>query len=454
MKLLLAATEFSPLARTGGLGEAVAGIAHAMTRLGHEVTVVLPAYRHLAELGTPEPGVGPASRLLRHRIGEVTVLLVDDPPAFDRAGIYGDRPGVGYDDQWWRFGRFSATVRALATDFEVLHLHDAHVGPAALGAPVPTVFTVHNASYSILGPLAESGMVCEVPAETLHPRAPMEWYGHANYMKAGVVGADRVTTVSPSFAEQLLGDPTISGGLAGVFNSLEHPVIGIVNGIDEKAWDPATDSALTSGFSAKRLAGRKKNRAALLAQAGLDDGIVFGNVGRMSEQKGMGLLEPHLDELIASGLRLVLVGNGELDPVVDGWVERFPKAVWHTAYSEELSRLVSAGADAYLMPSRFEPCGIGQMYAMRYGAVPVVRLTGGLADTVSDLDEVVDGATGFGFRLFEPIELAKTLRRAMRVFTSDPKTWAQLQRNGMETDFSWDRSAACYAETYEAARGR
>ncbi len=316
------------------------------------------------------------------------------------------------------------------------------------------MFTVHNASYSILGPLAESGIVCEVPAETLPRCGPMEWYGHANYMKAGMVGADRVTTVSPSFAGQLLGDPTSRvGSPVSSIRSITR-LVGIVNGIDETAWDPATDSVLTAGYSAQRLTGRQRNRAALLDQAGLDDGIVFGNVGRMSEQKGMGLLEPHLDELIDSGLRLVLVGNGELDPVVDGWVERFPKAVWHTAYSEELSRLVSAGADAYLMPSRFEPCGIGQMYAMRYGAVPVVRLTGGLADTVSDLDEVVDGATGFGFRLFEPIELAKTLRRAMRVFTSDPKTWAQLQRNGMETDFSWDRSAARYAETYEAARGR
>ncbi len=451
MKLLMAASEFSPLARTGGLGEAVAGIANAMARLGHDVTVAMPAYRHLRELGTPETAVGPEARLLRHRVGEVTVLLVDDPPGFDRPGIYGDRPGEGYDDQWWRFGRFSATVRLLANEFDLLHLHDAHVGPAALGASIPTVMTVHNASYSILGPLAEAGSVSAVGFEALSPVGAMEWYGRANYMKAGIVGADRVTTVSPSFAEQLTTDDSVSGGLTGVFGSLDHGLVGIVNGIDETAWNPLTDSVLTAGYSASKLKPRQRNRAALLDMAGLEDGIIFGNVGRMSEQKGLALLDPHLDDLVASGFRLVLVGSGELDPMVDDWVTRFPHAVWHQEYREELNRTVAAGADAYLMPSRFEPCGIGQLYAMRYGAVPVVRFTGGLADTVTDLDETNQGATGFGFRLFESVELAKTVRRAMRIFTTDPKTWRELQHNGMEADFSWDRAASQYGEVYEAA---
>ncbi len=451
MKLLIAAAEFSPLARTGGLGEAVAGIANTMARLGHEVTVAMPAYRHLRESGVPETAVGPETRLLRHRVGDVTVLLVDDPPAFDRPGIYGDRPGEGYDDQWWRFGRFSATVRTLAGQFEMLHLHDAHVGPAALGSNIPTVMTVHNAAYSILGPLSEAGSVSAVPPDALSPVGAMEWYGRANYMKAGIVGADRVTTVSPSFARQLTTDASVSGGLTGVFGSLEHEVVGIVNGIDGSAWNPATDSALAGRYSVSKLKPRQKNRAVLLAQAALADGILFGNVGRMSEQKGLALLDPYLDELVGAGFRLVLVGNGELDDMVDDWVKRFPRAVWHGAYSEELNRSVTAGVDAYLMPSKFEPCGIGQLYAMRYGAVPVVRFTGGLADTVIDLDEVNEGATGFGFRLFEAVELAKTIRRAMRTFETDPKSWTELQQNGMKSDFSWDSAAGRYLEVYEAA---
>lgn len=451
MKLLIAATEFSPLARTGGLGEAVSGIAHAMAKLGHDVTVAMPGYRHLRGVGQEVTEAHHDLALRRHHAGQVAVILVDDPAAFDREGIYGDRPGEGYEDQWWRFARYSAAIRTLSQEFDLLHLHDAHVGPAALGAPVPTVFTVHNAAYSILGPLTESAAFAGVPEAALAPGAALEWYGQANFMKAGVMGADRVTTVSPSFARQLSEDADISGGLSGVLAALQHPVVGIVNGIDAAAWDPASDATLASTFSADSLRPRRKNRAALLSMAGMVDGMIFGNVGRMSEQKGLGLLDDDLEILINAGLRLVLVGNGELDDLVDGWATRFPHAVWHRQYSEQLSRLVSAATDAYLMPSMFEPCGIGQMYAMRYGSVPVVRLTGGLADTVRDLDEVAEGATGFGFRLFEPIELSKTIRRAMRVFHDSPKTWTTLQRNGMRLDQSWDVSAKRYVEVYEAA---
>jgi starch synthase len=186
----------------------------------------------------------------------------------------------------------------------------------------------------------------------------------------------------------------------------------------------------------------------LLAKARLDDGIVFGNVGRMARQKGLGLLDEALDALVAEGMRLVLVGNGELDGLVDDWVERQPKAVAHLPYDEPLSRLVSAGADAYLMPSQFEPCGLGQMYSMRYGAPPVVRLTGGLADTVLDIDEYPETGTGFGFRTYEPMSLVKTIRRAMRYRAGFPKLWQKIQHNGMTADFSWSARAKDYEAVY------
>lgn len=189
----------------------------------------------------------------------------------------------------------------------------------------------------------------------------------------------------------------------------------------------------------------------LLEMAGIDDGVVFGNVGRMSEQKGLGLLDPYLDELVAEGARFVLVGGGELDDMVDGWAARYPQAVWHGPYSEGLNRLVAGGTDGYLMPSRFEPCGIGQMYAMRYGSLPVVRLTGGLADTVVDIDEAPEQATGFGFRSFDSMELAKTIRRAMRLFRTDQPTWVSMQRRGMTIDFSWENAAHSYIKAYDQA---
>lgn len=451
MKILLAASEFSPLARTGGLGEAVAGIGRGLVAAGHEVTVALPRYRHLTDLGTREDGIGPAEAIYRHEIGGAQVLLIDDPPFFDRAGIYGDSHGEGYADQWERFGRFSAAIRLLSAAYDLVHLHDAHAGPAALDNPAATVFTIHNPAYGIFGPLQEAVGVLGVSSRFAEPGAALEWWGQASFLKAGIAAADRVTTVSPSFARQLTEDGSISGGLDGVLRSLPNPVAGIVNGLFPEEWDPRTDPAVTAPFTPNRPYPRKATRAALLAESGLADGIVFGNVGRMAEQKGLHLLDPAIDTLVAEGLRLVLVGDGELNPMVDAWAQRHPHAVWHAPYEERLARVVSAGADFYLMPSRFEPCGIGQMYAMRYGSPPVVRFTGGLDDTVIDLDESPATATGFGFRDFRAAELTKTIRRAMRVFRKSKAEYRRLQRNGMLTDFSWGAAVQHYLVTYEQA---
>lgn len=451
VRVLIAASEYSPLARTGGLGEAVAGIAHGVAAEGHSVRVVIPRYRHLHDLGDRHAGIGFADSLWLHRDGNVEVVLVDDPASFDRPGIYGDTPGNGYQDQWQRFGRFSTVVAAIAHDVDVVHLHDAHTGAVSLITDRPTVFTVHNAVYPIVGPLLEARELLGADKRSTNLGGPLEWYGEANYLKAGVALADIVTTVSPTFAKQLLTDPSVSGGLDGVLNARSQPPIGIVNGIDPVAWNAETDDSLASTFGPHELGGRLANREMLIEMAGIDDGVVFGNVGRMSEQKGLALLDDHLDSLVSEGARFVLVGSGELDAMVDGWAIRHPQAVWHGPYSEGLNRLVAAGTDCYVMPSRFEPCGIGQMYAMRYGSIPVVRLTGGLADTVIDVDENPDLATGFGFRAFEPIEVAKTIRRAMRLFRTDQPTWTALQQRGMSNDFSWANASRSYIKAYEQA---
>ena len=451
MRLLMAAAECSPLARTGGMGEAVAGLAQALANRGIDVTVAIPRYRHLratgvSDLDSPAPAY-------HTELQDVDVLLVDDDLAFDRPGIYGPAPGDAYEDEWFRWARFSTAIAQLATGFDLVHLHDGHVGPVALLTAVPTVQTIHNASYPLLGPLAEAAAELDVSWQDRMLGGALEWYGQANYLKAGIIGATRVTTVSPTFASQIADDDSVTGGLSEVIRWLEHPVVGIVNGIDTSAWDPTHDPNVAAPFSARKLGARDESRQALLAMSRLDDGFLLGNVGRMTEQKGLHLIDADLDRLIEEGMRLLLVGNGNLDTMVDGWEKRHPDAVRHFEYSEELARMLYAGADGYFMPSQFEPCGIGQLYAMRYGCPPLAHLTGGLADTVVDLDERPSEGTGFGFRSFVPEEAAKTVRRAMRVRRKSKKEWKALQRNGMTSDFSWDHAALAYLPVYEAATG-
>ncbi len=455
MKVLVATAEFSPLVRTGGLGDAVAGLSRALQRSGADVTVALPRYPAVAGLGSRGPGAGPAPAVYRAAHEGLPLLLVDDPDAFDRSGTpYGPTPGSEHEDSWWRWGRFGLAVAELAAGFDVLHLHDAHTGAAALLGAVPAVFTVHNPAHPVLGPLAEAAELLGVGGAATAPESgSLEWYGRANYLKAGLVGSAQATTVSPTFAAELGGTPEESFGLGAIIRSLDPPLVGILNGIDAAEWDPAADPRLPEPFSAGDLSGRAAAREALLDRAGLDDGVVFGNVGRVSAQKGFPIFDPVVAELIAEGLRFVMVGNGDLDPMVDAWEARHPGAVAHLPFGDEMARLTFGGADAYLMPSSFEPSGLGQLYAMQYGCPPVVRFTGGLADSVTDVDEHPERGTGLGFRPYLPAELAKTVRRAMRYRVGFPDLWDEMQRRGMETDWSWARRAREYLDVFEQVAG-
>jgi len=227
MKVLLAAAECSPLARTGGLGEVVAGLGRALTTLGIETTVVIPRYQMLGELGARADAPAPATGLYEVDLDGLPVWLIDDPESFDRPGIYGPEPGSGYDDQWLRFCRFSRVIRQLANSFDVVHLHDSHVGPAALSSSVPTVMTIHNAAYTIQGPLKETADIVGASAAERALGGSLEWYGQAHFLKAGIDAAQAVTTVSPTFARQLATDPSISGGLDGVLAARATPAVGI-----------------------------------------------------------------------------------------------------------------------------------------------------------------------------------------------------------------------------------
>ena len=440
----MAAAELAPFVTTGGLGNAVAGLGGALAGQGHMVTVAIPGYRDLGVAGEDRSWQELESQPYR-----VTAFL--DEAAFGRAGVYGPGPGTGYEDNWWRYGRFSEAVAGLSSAFDVLHLHDTHVAAAAVTASVASVLTVHNASSQLGGHLDEVLDILGPGSGKTDPATALAWWrGGANYLKGGIVAADRVTTVSPTHALELTVDET-SFGLADAFRSIDPPISGILNGIDTESWDPSTDHSLPARFSARSMARRGGNRRALLERVGLDDGVVFGNVGRMAHQKGLSLVEYHLGSLVSEGFRLVLVGNGELDDVVDAWAADFPGAVAHLSYDEDLARLVSAGADVYLMPSEFEPSGLGQLYTMRYGCPALAFATGGLVDSVIDIDEDPGAGNGFIFRIFNAEAFTKTVRRAMRYRRDSPKLWRELQVRGMKADWSWNARVGEYEAVFEEA---
>ena len=443
MKILFASAELAPFVSTGGLGNAVAGLAHAVAT-DHDVTVVVPGYRE-----ADKPGRKLAGRpWRRHRDGDVEVMFWLDE-SFDRPGIYGPDASSSYDDNWARFARFSVAVSELAGDFDLVHLHDSHVGAVALKTVVPTVFTIHNASYPMIGPLGPAVELLGLGPKASVMGGDLEWFGEANFLKAGIVGSTQATTVSPGHARELAVNET-SFGLGGLIRGLFRPLLGVVNGIETDDWDASRDPILPKPFSARDLAGRVVSRRTLLTTYGLDDGFVLGNVGRMSGQKGLGLVDYDLDALVDDGVRFVFMGNGDLDPLVDSWAGRHPEAVAHVPFDPTASRLVFAGSDAYVMPSQYEPCGLGQIYAMQYGAPPIAHFTGGLEDTVFDIDEDTTNGTGFVFRSFDHPSLTKTIRRAMRYWSAMPDLWQKLQVNGMTRDWSWSARAVEYEAIYDS----
>ncbi len=439
MRILVGVAELTPYISTGGLAHAVSGLTKALQAMGHDITIAIPGYRSLGLSGPDREwevldDSGP------------TVVAFRDDAAFDRPGVYGPVPGTGYDDNWWRYARFSEALSGLGAGFDLLHLHDAHVAPAATVCATPAVLTIHNGAHQMGADLAAVVPLLGLSHGGRDPASDLEWHGGANFLKGGIAASSVVTTVSPTHGSELQQDAT-SFGLAPLLRA--KGIVGIMNGIDQDAWDPSTDEALVSRFSYRSPARRAGNRAALLERTGLDDGLILGNVGRMAMQKGLGLIQYYIGGLIEEGMRLVLVGNGEMDDMVDGWVETYPHAVAHLPYDETLARLVYGGADVYCMPSEFEPSGLGQLYAMRYGAPPLVNATGGLADSVVDIDEDPPNGTGFVFRRFNAEEFAKAVRRAMR-YRGLTSVWRTMQKNGMTADWSWDARAVEYDDVFRS----
>lgn len=478
MRIAMVTSECEPWAKTGGLADVVDALSRALTARGHEVDVYLPMYRGLRPPAELEPlaltvplGVDPATgsedgfmRLpVVLRTGQADgyrLRLVDHEPSFDRHGFYGDASG-DYPDNGARFtllGRAALeAMRAEARPADVLHAHDWEGGPAILSlrrryghdpllARTRTMLTCHNLAYH--------GWVVRERAWSLDLPADVGWPEGVDLLRESIRAADLVSTVSPTYARESL-TPEFGAGLDDVLRERGDRYIGIMNGIDPNVWDPSTDEVLAARYSADDPQGKLACRRDLCRRLGLDpSGPVLGVVGRLDPQKGFDLVAQAAHALLEQGARLAVLGTGD-QSLVAGLrahaAERPDRVAVLDRFDRDEARRIYAGADMFLMPSRFEPSGQGQLIAMRYGTVPVVRATGGLVDSVVDADIDHEAGTGFQFAAADPGALASAVRRAIDAW-QDGERWADIVRRGMTADLSWDVPAARYEEAYRSLR--
>jgi starch synthase len=476
----MVASEVSPWAKTGGLADVAAALPSALTRLGHAVTVVFPRYRGTSLTGAIERH---RSIPVSGRTIDVTfqvqasasgprIVMVDAPAFFDRDGYYGTG-NQDFADNWLRFAGLATAALEFAEHDAgpaptVVHAHDWQAGllPVFLDAMpdryprlsrAARVFTIHNLAYQGLFPrdvVPALGLPWQV--FTLDTG---EYWGQFSFLKAGITCSDVVTTVSPTYARETQS-AEMGFGLEGVLAARRDRYVGILNGIDTTVWDPATDRHLPGHFHREDLAGKAVCKRALLSHFGLavgDDAMarpLVGMVSRLVEQKGFDLVEAASDALARLGAAWIVVGLGDpkYEAFLRQWAARYPSRVAaHVGFDETLAHLVEAGADMFLMPSKFEPCGLNQMYSLRYGTVPVVHAVGGLDDTVQPYTARARHANGFKFGEPSADAMVRTLRQAIRLYHNRP-VWEQLMREGMAADHSWDTSAREYVKVYRRAR--
>lgn len=470
LRVLSVASEIYPIIKTGGLADVAGALPIALKAEGVEVRSLVPGYPAVMDALESADRLlewplffGGTTRLLGGSCGELDLLVLDAPHLFGRPGNpYTSSDGKDWPDNALRFAALARMAAAIGfgdlPSFvpDVVHAHDWQAGltPAYLHyshrKSARSVMTVHNLAYQGKFPpemLGEIGLPQD--AFTLHG---VEYYGTIGYLKAGLQFADRITTVSPTYAREIQDDEG-GMGLAGLLRDRSRDLRGILNGIDTAVWNPTTDPDISAHFGNNDLGGRAANKAALQARFGLEpspDRLLIGVISRLSWQKGLDLLLEDLPVILGEGMQLALLGSGDAD-LQDGFRAA---AVAHPGqigavigYDEALAHLIQAGADALVVPSRFEPCGLTQLCALRYGAVPIVSRVGGLEDTVIDVDDNAGAATGFKFAPVTSDSLAGTLRRANAAF-QDKAAWRKIQENGMSTDVSWRDRAGQYAALY------
>lgn len=489
LRVLFVSAEVAPFARTGGLGDVNGALPAVLAAQGHDVRVIMPLYQTIRDHGWPltetltdlqVPLVFGArvARVWQTPLNgeagtetEAPVYFIEQDEYFARPGLYGTETG-DYPDNAFRFTFFCRAALALTERLQwfphIFHCHDWHTGlvPAYLRylpgldsriSTANSVFTIHNLAYQGWFPAWAFG-ISGLPPFLFQPGG-MEFLGGVNFIKTGIVYADHVTAVSPTYAAEIC-TPELGFGLDGVLRQRRDTLVGILNGVDYQAWNPETDSALKAPYSATDLSGKDTCKIELLREYGLPEELevpLMGMISRLVAQKGVDLVVAALERLLTMNLRLVILGAGEpqYEQQLTAFARRYPERLGvRLAFDEPLSHRVQAGSDCFLMPSRYEPCGLTQLYSLRYGTIPIVRATGGLRDTVQPFDPVTGVGTGFVFTDPSAEALLEAVRAAGEVF-ADKQKWRQLQRNAMAQDFSWDRSAAQYVELYrQVARGK
>jgi starch synthase len=476
MKILFVSSEGLPYSKTGGLADVVEALPKALVAMGHEVAVLLPRYHGNKITSTIIFSVTiPLGETLRfptlaegQAVEGVRYFFVDDPAYFDREQLYGDKAG-DYPDNAERFAEFSRaaiefTKRVWLPD--VIHCHDwqSALVPVLLRSqhatdPVvrslPVVFTIHNLGYQGLFP--QTAMRKIGLPDNLFTMDALEYYGKVNYLKGGLLFADYLTTVSRRYAKEIQ-TPEFGLGLEGVIRHRADRLVGILNGVDYSVWSPEADTFIAQNYSAHNLDGKKACKKDLLMAFKLPaenmERPLIGIISRFADQKGFDLIAEVAADLMKENLALVALGTGqpEYEKLFKELADKNSARVGvKIGFDNALAHKIEAGADMFLMPSRYEPCGLNQIYSLRYGTVPIVRATGGLDDTIQNFEAKPQQGTGFKFEDYTGKALLQSVRAALKAYR-DPKSWHAVQTNGMAKDFSWKTSAASYVTLYEAAR--
>ena len=487
LRIVMVASEAVPFSKTGGLADVSGSLSRALDRAGHDVVLILPDYPALRQ-GRSEAAIVNGTGLqfsldMNGRAvtaglnwaslpdSQVRVLLVSQPEYFDRSHLYGDTSG-SYFDNCERFCFFSRLIpeicRKLVLQPDILHCNDWHTGliPALLNTvyagtrgleQTASVMTIHNLAYQ--GQFQDYEFPLTGMPRRYYNMYQMEAWGHLNLLKTGLSFADQLTTVSPSYADEICL-PENGCGLDGVLRHRQSDLVGILNGIDEQIWDPAADPMISANYTlSSRASGKATCKQKLQEVFGLEQDPttpLLGMVTRLADQKGLDLIAAGIERILAAGVQFVFLGTGDAryEQLLSALPRRFSGRIGgRIGFDEAAAHQIEAGADMFLMPSRFEPCGLNQMYSLRYGTVPVVRGVGGLADSVIDYDGqpgTLDRATGFAFREYSTDQLVQTIVRAVASYRQ-PDVWSRLVDNGMREDWSWDRSAAAYLQAYERA---
>ncbi|MBN2135569.1 MAG: glycogen synthase GlgA [Acidobacteria bacterium] len=487
MKILYVSAEMVPFAKEGGLADVAGALPVALSKEGIDVRTIMPAYRKIDRKKfslKPVKGITPVkinyngqeleSSLLEGKLpgSDVIAYFVENEYFFGREGVY-NNPDTkeGYEDNAERFVFFTRSIMELIKQLgwqpDLIHLNDHHTSLIAayikrlhahdnFYKKMKVLLSIHNLGYQGIYP-KEIMWFAMFDQSEYYPMSAFEFFDKVNFMKIGIIFSDIINTVSKTYAQEIMSSEEYGFGLEGVLRDRKDDLYGIVNGIDYSVWNPETDELIPNKFSIKDLTGKTKNKELLIKEQGLSFAEkkvpLLGIISRLADQKGFDILEGCMDDLMENDIRLIVLGTGQkkYHDMFEEYSKKYPGKIGvNLTFNNELAHKIEAASDMFLMPSRYEPCGLNQLYSMKYGTIPIVRTTGGLKDTVTPFDSQTGKGTGFTFDGYSSEELMVTISKALMAY-QDKDKWAVLVQNAMNEDFSWSRSAKEYIELYNKA---